>query len=191
MFVSLWRKDLFMRFEDILGDERLWAVVYDGQQQNALTGLFSQWTDLDYLYAFFEKNWSDLNAYFRITSIEQAVIETGLDAMSLKAVILDIRPEANLDQIFRPLENGRIQEMVLSKEKAKGSRQFGHPSWLRIYALKFELDAYLITGGAIKLTRTMEEREHTHKELMNLERVRCFLLEAGAVDLDGFKDLNS
>ena len=187
----MWRKDLFMRFEDILGDERLWAVVYDGQQQNALTGLFSQWTDLDYLYAFFEKNWSDLNAYFRITSIEQAVIETGLDAMSLKAVILDIRPEANLDQIFRPLENGRIQEMVLSKEKAKGSRQFGHPSWLRIYALKFESDAYLITGGAIKLTRTMEEREHTHKELMNLERVRCFLLEAGAVDLDGFKDLNS
>lgn len=180
-----------MRFEDILGDERLWAVIYDGKQQNALTELFSQWTDLDYLYAFFEKNWSDLNAYFRITSVEQAVVETGLDAMSLKAVILDIRPEANLDQIFRPLENGRIQEMVLSKEKAKGSRQFGHPSWLRIYALKFEPDAYLITGGAIKLTRTMEEREHTRKELMNLERVRCFLLEAGAVDIEGFKDLNS
>lgn len=181
-----------MRFEDILGDERLWAVIYDGKQQNALTELISQWTDLDYLYAFFEKNWSELNAYFRITSIEQAVVETGLDAMSLKAVILDIRPEANLDQIFRPLENGRIQEMVLSKEKAKGSRQqFGHPSWLRIYALKFEPDAYLITGGAIKLTRTMEEREHTRKELMNLERVRCFLLEAGAVDIEGFKDLNS
>ena len=80
-----------MRFEDILGDERLWAVIYDGKQQNALTELFSQWTDLDYLYAFFEKNWSDLNAYFRITSIEQSVVETGLDAMSLKAVILTHR----------------------------------------------------------------------------------------------------
>lgn len=63
-------------------------------------------------------------------------------------------------------ENGRIQEMVLSKEKAKGTRQFGHPSWLRIYALKFEPDAYL-------------------------ERVRRFFLEAGAVDIEGFKDLNS
>lgn len=180
-----------MRFEDILGDERLWAVIYDGKQQNVLTELFSQWTDLDYLYAFFENNWCDLNAYFRITSIEQAVVETGLDAMSLKALILDIRPEANLDLIFRPLENGRIHEMVLSKEKAKGTRQFGHPSWLRIYALKFEPNAYLITGGAIKLTRTMEEREHTRKELLNLERVRRHLLEAGAVDIEGFKDLNS
>ena len=174
-----------------MGDERLWAVVYDGKWQNALTELFSQWMNLDYLYAFFEKHWSDLNAYFRITSIEQAVFETGMDAMSLKAVILDIRPDANLDQIFRPLENGRIHEMVLSKEKAKGSRQFGHPSWLRIYALKFEPNAYLVTGGAIKLTRTMEEREHTQRELMNLERVRRFLLETGAVDIEGFKDLNS
>ena len=78
--------------------------------------------------------------------------------------------------------------MVLSKEKAKGTRKTGHASWLRIYALKFEPDAYLITGGAIKLTHTMEEREHTRHELIRLEQVRNFLLEQGAVDLDGFKD---
>ena len=81
-----------------------------------------------------------------------------------------------------------MREMVLSREKAKGARRFGHASWLRIYALKFEPDTYLITGGTIKLTRTMEEREHTRQELIRLAQVRDFLLEQGAVDLDGFKD---
>lgn len=78
--------------------------------------------------------------------------------------------------------------MILAREKTKGARQFGHASWLRIYALKFEPDTYLITGGAIKLTRTMGEREHTRKELLRMDQVRAFLLEQGAVDLEGFKD---
>lgn len=180
-----------MRFEDLLGDERLWAVVYDGEEENVLTQLFSHWTDLDYLYAFFEKNWDDLTAYFDITDINQAVSDTGQDAMSLKAVLLDIRPDANLDRVFRPLDNLRIHEMILSTEKAKGRRRSGHDSWLRIYALKFESNAYLITGGAIKLTHLMEEREHTRQELLNLEYVRRTLLEEGVVDLEGFKDINS
>lgn len=180
-----------MRFEDLLGDERLWAVVYDGDEENVLTQLFSHWTDLDYLYAFFEKNWDDLTAYFDITDINQAVSDTGQDAMSLKAVLLDIRPDANLDMVFRPLDNQRIHEMILSAEKAKGHRRSGHDSWLRIYALKFEPNAYLITGGAIKLTHLMEDREHTRHELLNLEFVRRTLLEEGVVDLEGFKDLKS
>lgn len=191
MFLSLWRTVLLMRFEDLLGDERLWAVVYDGDEENVLTQLFSHWTDLDYLYAFFEKNWDDLTAYFDITDINQAVSDTGQDAMSLKAVLLDIRPDANLDMVFRPLDNQRIHEMILSAEKAKGRRRSGHDSWLRIYALKFEPNAYLITGGAIKLTHLMEDREHTRQELLNLEFVRRTLLEEGVVDLEGFKDLKS
>lgn len=191
MFLSLCRNDLHMRFEDLLGDERLWAVVYDGDEENVLTQLFSHWTDLDYLYAFFEKNWDDLTAYFDITDINQAVSDTGHDAMSLKAVLLDIRPDANLDMVFRPLDNQRIHEMILSAEKAKGRRRSGHDSWLRIYALKFEPNAYLITGGAIKLTHLMEDREHTRQELLNLEFVRRTLLEEGVVDLEGFKDLKS
>ena len=178
----------YMKFDDILGDDRLWAVVYDGETENILSKVFSQWMDLESLYYFFEKNLSDLSAYFRITDISQAVFDTVTDAMALKAVLMDVGPNADLDQIFRPLQNSRANEMVLSKEKAKGTRNTGHASWLRIYALKFEPDAYLITGGTIKLTRTMEEREHTRHELIRLEQVRNFLLEQGAVDLDGFKD---
>ncbi len=177
-----------MRFRDILGDERLWAVVYDGEKEDILSQTFSRWMDLDALFDFFEKNAADLASYFRIADISQAVFETVEDAVSLKALLLEVGPDAHLDRFFRPLENSRINEMVLSREKAKGSRRSRHASWLRLYALKFEPDTYLITGGAIKLTRTMEEREHTRKELIRMEQVRDFLLEQGVADLDGFKD---
>lgn len=62
------------------------------------------------------------------------------------------------------------------------------PTWLRIYAIKLEPGCYIITGGAIKLTRTMQERAHTLAELNKMEQVRNFLLDGGAIDTEGFVD---
>ena len=106
-------------------------------------------------------------------------------------MILDLSPDADLDQLFRPLENSRTSEMILGKEKAKIKNRPQHASWLRIYAIKLEPGCYIITGGAIKLTRTMQEREHTLAELRKMESVRNFLLDGGAVDADGFVDFMS
>ena len=35
----------------------------------------------------------------------------------------------------------------------------------------------------------MEEREHTLAELRKMEQVRNFLIEQGAIDIDGLKDI--
>ncbi|MEA5402879.1 hypothetical protein VB776_08135 [Arcicella sp. DC2W] len=43
-------------------------------------------------------------------------------------------------------------------------------SWLRIYAIQIQ-DVFIVTGGAIKLTQTMQEHEHTQQELNNLMKV--------------------
>ena len=104
-------------------------------------------------------------------------------------MILNAIDNEELDLLFRPLENLRSSDVVLGKEKAKGDRVSGHDSWLRLYAIRFQTNSYLITGGAIKLTRTMQEREHTLAELQKLEQVRNFLISEGAFDLDGFYDL--
>ena len=61
--------------------------------------------------------------------------------------------------------------MILGKEKARLRNTPRHASWLRIYAIKLEPGIYVITGGAIKLTRTMQEREHTLVELARMEKV--------------------
>lgn len=104
---------------------------------------------------------------------------------------MDLSPDANLDHIFRPLENQRITEMLLGKEKARLRKTKGHASWLRIYAIKLEPGIYIITGGAIKLTRTMREREHTLVELAKMEEVRRYLLDNNIVDMDSFQDYMS
>ena len=47
-------------------------------------------------------------------------------------------------------------------------------------------NVYVITGGAIKLTRTMQEREHTSKELTKLNECRQYLIDNGVFDQDSF-----
>ena len=177
-----------MRFEDVLHNGKLWAVVYDGDSQNILTKTFANWLNPAFLEDFFIRNSKDLESYFNITNLDVAVYDTITDAVSLSCMILDIRPDANLDMLFRPLENQRVREMLLSREKAKGRRQTAHSSWLRIYAIKLDEGIYLITGGAIKLTHLMSEREHTLNELRKMEMVRNYLLDNGIVDADGIKE---
>lgn len=178
-----------MEFDDITGDGRLWAAKYDGDSENVLTLTFRDWNDIDWLESFFKANLADLELYFHISNVNRAIYDTLSDAEELECLILDISPSADLDRIFKPLENGRFSEMLLGREKARGHGSADHVSWLRLYAIKFEPHAYLLTGGTIKLTHTMQEREHTLHELHRMEVVRNFLLSQGVTDLDGFKDL--
>ena len=134
---------------------------------------------------------SDLEAYFKITDVNQAIYDTIDDSNELQCLILDLSPDSNLDKLFRPLENSRTQEMLLGREKARVARNRSHTSWLRLYAIKLEPGCYIITGGAIKLTRTMQEREHTLNELNKMEQVRNYLISNQAIDADGFVDFLS
>lgn len=167
---------------------QLWAVVYDGDTQDILSKTFENWLDPGYLEEFFNRNIKDLESYFHITNLDSAIYDTIEDAVSLSCLMLDIRPNANLDSLFRPLENHRIHEMFLSREKAKGKRMSTHSSWLRIYAIKLGQGTYLVTGGAIKLTHLMADREHTLNELRKMEMVRNYLLDNGIVDAEGISE---
>lgn len=182
------QRNIAMTFDKILDNNTLWAVRYEGEEDNSLRIVFNQWNDLEWLWDFFTENMTDLESYFRITDVDQAIYDTIDDSNELECLILDITPDANLDKLFHPLENNRTAEMMLGKEKARLWKCAKHDSWLRLYAIKLEPGYYIITGGAIKLTRTMEEREHTLKELRKMELVRNQLIEQGAIDADGFED---
>ena len=192
IIVSLQREKIMntcMTFDKVIEDGRLWAVRYNGEQENALQKVMGQWNDAEWLADFFTQNFDDLVSYFKITKLDEAVYDTMEDSDELECLILDISPDANLDELFRPLENGRTSEMMLSKEKARLSNRPRHASWLRLYAIKLNPGIYVISGGAIKLTRTMQEREHTLIELEKLEKVRQYLVANGVVDDDSFNDL--
>ena len=176
-----------MRFERIIDDGRLWAVMYDGDGVNIMEKVFSQWNDYEWLRSFFYVHFDDLASYFHITDIDRAVFDTVDDANDLECLILDFEPSADLDELFRPLENTRLSEMLLGREKVKG-RCATHASWLRLYAIRLDSGRYVITGGAIKLTATMKEREHTLKELIRMNKVRDYLISLGIYDYNGLED---
>ena len=123
---------------------------------------------------------------FQNKDINQAIEDTIEDSDRLQGIIMDISLDANLDEIFHPLENFRTSDILLGKEKARLKQTVRHTSWLRIYAIKLSEGVYVITGGAIKLTLKMEEREHTKLELTKMERVRSFLLNENIIDDDSF-----
>ena len=173
-----------MTFDKVIEDGRLWAVRYDNDKENALQRVMSQWSDAEWLADFFTQNIDDLISYFKITNIEDAIYQTMEDRDELSCIIMDISPDANLDQFFRPLDNNRISEMLLGKEKGRPHRR----SWLRLYAIKLTAGIYIITGVAIKLTHTMQEREHTLQELGRMEKVRNFLISEKVFDENSFVD---
>ena len=177
-----------MTFDKILDDGRLWAVRYDEKGQNCFDELFDRWYDMQWLKSFFTDNLSDLSAYFHITDVYKAIMETIEDASTLECLMLDISPDANLNTLFRHLENNRFSEMTLGKEKAIGKSVHKHSSWLRIYAIKIEDGIYVVTGGAIKLTATMSERTHTLAELAKMEMVRNYFIDNGVFDKEGLND---
>ena len=73
-----------------------------------------------------------------------------------------------------------------TREKARNWERINHASWLRVYAIRIEKNVFVITGGAIKLTHTMQDRAHTQEELSKLNQCRQYLLDNGVFDSDSF-----
>lgn len=134
---------------------------------------------------FFINNQDDLNAFYHV-SIEDAIWDTIEDSDKIESMLLELGESDDLDTLFRPLNNNETAESLLQKDKARLKDRPVHSSWLRVYAIRLSTGAYIITGGAIKLTFKMEEREHTRNELNKIEKVRNFLLNEHIIDDDSF-----
>lgn len=181
-----------MKFVRIIeGSDHLWAVKAEDKDADELTLLFRNWTNGDYLLDFFMENFEDLSSYFHIERIDQAINDTFDDAEALQELILDIPYTEHLDELFKPLGAGDLRTQELTREKARNWDRDRHASWLRIYAIRLEKNVYVITGGAIKLTRTMQEREHTAAELRKLNHCKEFLKANGVFDQDSFVELTN
>ncbi len=157
--------------------------------------LFINWQDPEYLDGFFNKNKEDLQKeFYGNISIEEAIQKTIDEAYKLGQKILSVAEKGkesiseSLQTLFKPLnnyENEIYPIPIYQKSKVYGSN---YKSWLRIYALRIEKNVFIITGGAIKLTKTMNEREHLKKELKKLENVKSFLISEGIIDNDSIID---
>jgi hypothetical protein len=60
---------------------------------------------------------------------------------------------------------------------------------LRYYAIKIDENCFIITGGAIKMTQTMQEHPDSVNELLKLEKGKSFLIKNGIIDDASFYEL--
>ena len=180
-----------MRFVRVIqGYDHLWAVQCPDGRDDELTALFDKWNDADYLFDFFKANMEDLSGFFGVDSVAQAIQDTFTDADELEELILSFPSTRNLDSLFVPLDVTDVRCTELTRRKARNWERKRHPSWLRVYAVRLEANVYVVTGGAIKLTRLMQDRTHTLTELNKLNRCKDYLIANGVFDRDSFVDLN-
>lgn len=179
-----------MKFVRVIpGYNHLWAVKSNDKETDELSLLFRQWSNFNYLLDFFFANIDDLRSFFHIEKVSDAIKDTMDDAQELERLILDFPYTERLDGLFHPLSLSDNRMHELTREKARNWDRKQHPSWLRIYAIRIEPNVYIVTGGTIKLTATMQEREHTLLELEKLNVCRDYLKQNGVFDQDSFVDL--
>lgn len=131
------------------------------------------------LYAFFKEFKQDYENYYGKASLSQIVEKAIDDADALFETLFKLAEDESgkhLGEFFKPLHNkeaGTAYE--LQQLKAYGTLS---NSFLRIYAIRYG-NSFVITGGAIKLTKWMKDRKHTQEELYKLNLVRDYLQEKG------------
>jgi len=163
-------------------DAHLYSIKYAGEEFDELERLFDEWNDIDKLRDFFEENNKDLK-YYQL-QVDEAIIQTRKEAGILRRKFIELCNSQNpdLDSMFANLDDYETRILTLAKQKSKRK-------WLRLYALRIDTNAFVITGGAIKLTLEMKDRPHTAKELDKLEQCRNFLKNEGVFDIDSFTEL--
>lgn len=163
----------------------LYAFHFPNLEFDELERVFDEWDDPVFLFTFFTDNEADIpNEY----TVAEAIDKTRKEVKKFRKRMLDLA-NANphhLNEFFTNLSNLEFKQTLLPRQKAK-------QNWLRLYALKISQedkeDLYVITGGLIKLTLNMEEREHGKKELIKVNQSRDYLKTIGVYDSDSFFEI--
>ena len=176
-------------------EDSLYAVLFEHEQDHELERLFNLWNDAEYLEEFFQNNQSDLSdVFWGDFSLENAILKTRKDAQQLENKLIQIAHNGKTDRnetlstFFRPLHKNTQSLENFEHSKAYGIKAYGKPSWLRIYAIRLDINLFLVSGGAIKLTKKME-RPHLKLELekLNIAAEYCkqhFDLTLGYFEID-------
>lgn len=174
-----------MEINHIFGN--LYAFKFENEDMNEYYKAFDNWTDLMGLKTFFESHKKDLTVgFYSGINVNDAVMKTVDEAYDFEEFI-EIKADGNLESIFTDLDKKQLRHQEISKKKVYGVENH---SWLRLYAIQVE-GLFLITGSSIKLTKTMNERTHTSKELNKIEQCKSFLKEQGAWDIEAIKEMES
>jgi len=172
----------------VIVKNKLLSVKYDEVNEDEYRLLFNNWHDPEYLEDFFEQNKLDLqhaeSPYAHI-SVPEAIEITIDEAYEFEDYILEIsnsKSEVLEGSIFVDLHKDTLSPIHV-ESKAYGTYK---KSWLRIYAIRISTSLYVVVGGGIKLTGTIQQSNHLKRELVKLKESKRFLQELGLFEEDDY-----
>lgn len=154
----------------------LFTLHYENEADNEYERLMNLWTDVAFLKQFAEDNSvNNVSEFIRGILHDAEQIQDFLENLS--------RRNQPFELYFQPLQNSEYNRLLgFQKGKVRRNR-------LRYYAIKIGNNCFVITGGAIKMSQTMQEHPDTAKELIKLKAAKTYLNKNGVFDEDSFYEL--
>lgn len=168
-------------------EDRLFTIHYSEQTKDELSRLMGLWTNVEYVYSFVKKNYNDLDKWVKKNYNKSEIVEYILSQADVLDEMLTVQNKNEISILidnFQPLHSYSMSYTEFEQQK-NYIREDPKINVLRLYALKIE-DCYLISGGSIKFTKTMNERSHTENELKKLNRCRDYLRQNHVFDDESF-----
>ncbi len=172
--------------------DRIYSIKYDGENTAEYYRLFEEeWTDVEYLANFFQSNpeFTDNEFWgFLGNDPEIAAARVIKDAHMLEphlrelAINSDNGEQPDLEDYFKPLNGKYGYDVNHIPVKGYGVME---STFLRLYAIRIQLNCYLIVFGAIKLNSSIQNSPCLKENVFRkIDKVRKFLLDEGIIDKD-------
>lgn len=166
----------------------LYSIRYDSEEINEFDRLLDNWNDAVYVTEFLRANSDYLSTpvWSQTPTPEDAARQVYNEARVIEEYFEELAQNSyqgiipNFNSIFHYLDGKYKYELKIPPMKS-----YGHvrPSLIRIYAIKLGDNCYLITGGGIKLSDTIQNSPNLKDHvLQNIDKVRNYLLENGISD---------
>lgn len=181
-------------FTNEITAEGIYAIREDNEKQDEFERNLNLWSDPEYVINYLVANKNYLQtAYYRNDSIDSLAAKIENEALEIERLMYTLAEEGfaksgkSLQNLFRPLDDLEYGLYLHQKSKAVISdHHFPRPT-LRIYAIRIAPNAFIITGGAIKLTHQMKSHNDTSQELEKLKRTKTFLIANNLITEDDIK----
>lgn len=169
----------------------LYAIQYEEGEENEFDRLFDEWNDMEKVVKFMEENkiyLSNKEIWGREFNTEDAAKRVRIEAEELEELFDTLYENTktgkkpDFDSHFRELNGKYIYEINYIPMKSYGVE---NPSMLRIYAVKLKPNKYIITGGGIKLSDSIQNSPGLKDHVIhNIDRTRAFLKANGIDDVE-------
>lgn len=159
----------------------LLSIDFSGDGISEFERFFDRMNDIEWLFGFFEAHEIELKNFKPSITRDDAITKTIEEIRHIEDALYDFFTEGvngagnGLDQLFRPLNDNEYMIVDLQKTKARADKKRIKNPWCRLYAIRLDKNLFIVTGGGIKLTRTMNEDVQLIRELDKLNWAYSYL----------------